>query len=183
MHDCSPSILPFDSSLASEPEAASAVLRHGNHPRRHAACQPECSWAVRSKTALLLALIFKRAGASLWQSAVPGMLQFGRQSPAHTRTVRVQAAARGLSMCRIQVCTCCLRCQPEPCQGDPVTLLHLCSINTLVPTKQTKRGHASNIPLIHPLSLPPPPPYLSPRPSSQKLPYRSAPSSSRWQRR
>ena len=44
---------------------------------------------MRSKTALLLALIFKRAGASLWQSAVPGMLQFGRQSPAHTRTVRV----------------------------------------------------------------------------------------------
>ena len=43
---------------------------------------------MRSKTALLLALIFKHAGASLWQSAVPDMLQFGRQSPAHTRTVR-----------------------------------------------------------------------------------------------
>ena len=39
-------------------------------------------------------LIFKRAGASLWQSAVPGMLQFGRQSPAHTRTVRASQRVR-----------------------------------------------------------------------------------------
>ena len=103
MLDCAPNPLMLDSNLDSV-QAGSAVLEPGIHPRCRAACQPECSWAVRSKTALLLALIFKRAGASLWQSAVPGMLQFGRQSPAHTRTVCVHAPPREPACCASSGC-------------------------------------------------------------------------------
>jgi len=45
-------------------------------------------WAVRSKAALLLALVAKRQGPSMVQELLPQLLTIAKESPTHTEMVR-----------------------------------------------------------------------------------------------
>lgn len=45
-------------------------------------------WAVRSKAALLLALVAKRQGPSMVQDLLPQLLTIATESPTHTEMVR-----------------------------------------------------------------------------------------------
>ena len=47
---------------------------------------------LKSKAAVLLALVIKRQGASLWEAVVPQLQLLMKQSPAHAETVRMAAA-------------------------------------------------------------------------------------------
>ena len=52
---------------------------------------------MRSKAALLFALVVKRAGATLWLAIVPDLLRFAEQSTAHMRTVSPAGGAQPVS--------------------------------------------------------------------------------------
>lgn len=45
-------------------------------------------WAVRSKAALVLALVAKRQGPSMVQELLPQLLNIAGESPTHTEMVR-----------------------------------------------------------------------------------------------
>ncbi len=54
--------------------------------------EARAAWVLKSKAAVLLALVIKRQGASLWEAVVPQLQLLMQQSPAHAETVRVAAA-------------------------------------------------------------------------------------------
>ena len=56
------------------------------------------AWAVRSKAALLLALVAKRQGALLVEQLLPRLLPLAQQSPAHAEMVPVLPS---LAMCSL----------------------------------------------------------------------------------
>jgi len=54
--------------------------------------EARAAWVLKSKAAVLLALVIKRQGASLWEAVVPQLQLLMRQSPVHAETVRAAAA-------------------------------------------------------------------------------------------
>ena len=51
--------------------------------------ETRAAWVLKSKAAVLLALVIKRQGASLWEAVVPQLQLLMQQSPGHAETVRV----------------------------------------------------------------------------------------------
>ena len=50
--------------------------------------EAQAAWLLKSKAAVLLALVIKRQGASMWEAVVPQLLLLMQSSPAHAETVR-----------------------------------------------------------------------------------------------
>jgi hypothetical protein len=51
------------------------------------------SWSVKSKAALLLALVVKRQGQQLWQALQPQLLPLAQQGPVQAEMVGASSAA------------------------------------------------------------------------------------------
>jgi hypothetical protein len=62
-------------SAACAAAAGALVLRPLLAPPTCAGCAGAASWAIRSKSSLLLALVIKRSGPELWEAALPQLLQ------------------------------------------------------------------------------------------------------------
>ena len=59
--------------------------------------EARAAWLLKSKAAVLLALVIKRQGASLWEAIAPQLQLLMQQSPSHAETVRTKVTVHQAS--------------------------------------------------------------------------------------
>ena len=93
-------LLMLTASAACAAADDALVLRPLLAPPTCADCAGAASWAIRSKSSLLLALVIKRSGPELWEAALPQLLQAAAaEGPAMQEQVGGGALAPGARTC------------------------------------------------------------------------------------
>lgn len=70
-----------------------------------AGCSVDHAWPIRSKAAMLLALVAKRSNPSFWEQLLPELLTLGSHGPVHARMV-------GTAVNKVQCVEPALLCMP-----------------------------------------------------------------------